>query len=386
MTTNTLDTTGTATAVHDAVRAMAPMIAGRADEIEHARRLPPDLVSELTEAGCFRLVVPARYGGIEADLADGMEMVRLLARADGSVAWTTMIGSVAPIVLGLLPRETVDEIFGAGPDVILAGAFNPTGIATPVDGGYRVSGQWSFASGCQHAHWFIGHCFVDDGRMPPVRMMVLPPSDVEILDTWRTAGLCGTGSHDFAAHEVFVPDARTFTLEDDSKFETPLFHIPELSLSSMLIATVAVGIAEGALEEVTALATAKVPAFAESALATNPLFQYQLGEAVARLAATRALLDSEAAAAWARAIEGVEFTPEQRARIRAAATWATRTAADVVDTAYTAAGGSALYARSPLQRRLRDVHAVTQHFAVKADTYTKAGAVLTGQAVDLTFL
>ncbi len=396
MSTDTIDTVGrtageggkyeSATTVIDAVKAMIPAIAGRGDEIEQTRRLPLDLVAELTSAGCFRLAVPARYGGIEADLAASRELIHLLATADGSVAWTTMIGSVAPLLLGLLPIETIDEIYGAGPDVILAGAFNPTGVATPVAGGYRVSGRWSFASGCQHADRFIAHCFVDDGRMPPIRMMVLPPSDVEIIDTWRTAGLCGSGSHDFAIDEMFVPAARSFALWDESKFDAPRFQIPELALSSMMIATVAVGIAEGALDEMTTLATNKVPMLAESTLATNPLFQYQLGETVAQLAAAKALLDAEADAAWSQAVAGAEFTPEQRARIRAAAVWATRTAADVVDTAYTAGGGTAMYLSSPLQRRLRDVHAVTQHFAVKADTYTKVGAVLAGQDVDLTFL
>ncbi len=396
MTTDTIDTVERTTSqgsnhesaatVLDAVRTLIPAIAGRGDEIEQARRVPPDLVAGLTAAGCFRLTVPARYGGLEADLAASRQQIHLLARADGSVAWTTGIGSIAPLVLGALPIETIDEIFGAGPDVILAGVFNPSGVATPVDGGYRVGGRWTFASGCQHAGWFMAHCVVDDGRMPPLRMMVLPPSDVEIIDTWRTAGLCGTGSHDFVIDDVFVPEARTFAVWDESKFDSPLFRIPELSLSSMMIATVAVGIAEGAIDELTALATNKVPMFAESTLAANPLFQYQLGEGVAQLAAAKALLDAEADAAWSTAVEGTEFTPEQRARIRAGATWATRTAAAVVDTAYTAGGGSALYSTSPLQRRLRDVHAVTQHFAVKADTYTKAGAVLGGQDVDLTFL
>jgi alkylation response protein AidB-like acyl-CoA dehydrogenase len=217
-------------------------------------------------------------------------------------------------------------------------------------------------------------------------MMVLPPSHVEIIDTWLTAGLCGTGSHDFIIDDVFVPEARTLAVWDESKFAAPLFQIPELSLSSMMIATVAVGIAEGALAELTALATTKVPMLAEAALATNPHFQYQLGEAVAHLAAAGALLDAEADAAWSQAVAGAELTPEQRARIRAAATWATRSATEVVDTAYTAAGGTAMYTSSPLQRRLRDVHAVTQHYVVKADTFTKAGAVLAGQEIDLTFL
>ena len=269
----------------------------------------------------------------------------------------------------------------------MAGTFNPTGVATPVDGGFRVSGRWSFASGCQHADWFVAHCFVDDGRMPPLRMMVLPAADVEIVDTWTVSGLCGTGSHDFTIDDVFVPDERTFSVFEEGGVDGPLGRIPELSFSSLEIANVALGIAEGALAEITTLATAKVPMFADATLAANPLFRHQLGEADAHLRAARALLDGDSRVDLGdRGGRRRSSRPTQRARIRATATWVTAAAAAVVDTAYTAGGGSALYSSSPLQRRLRDVHAITQHFAVKPDTFTLAGAVLAGQDVDTTFL
>jgi indole-3-acetate monooxygenase len=375
-----------AAATHEAVRALVPTITARGDEIERGRRLPPDLVEQLRATGCFRLLVPRRLGGSQAELAEHLQIMRDLARADGSVGWTMMIGTSAPVVFGGLPPATFDAVYAGGPDVAGAGAFNPKGVATPVDGGFRVSGRWSFASGCQHADWFIAHCLVDDGRVPPLRMMVLPAADVEILDTWSVMGLCGTGSHDFTIEDVFVPDERTYSIFDDGGIEGPLGRIPELSFSSLQIANVALGIAEGALSEVTTLATGKVPLFADSTLAANPLFRHQLGAADAHLRAARALLDTEAAETWATALSGGEFDPELRARIREAATWVTTASAEVVDAAYTAGGGTALYSTSPLQRRLRDAHAVTQHFAVKADTLTLAGAVLAGQDVDLSFL
>jgi indole-3-acetate monooxygenase len=370
----------------DAVRALAPSIAARGDEIERARRLPPDLVDELRAAGCFRMLVPRRFGGAEATFAQHIAMVRDLARADGSVGWTVMIGSAAPAILGMLPRDTVEEIYASSPDVVLAGAFNPTGVAMPVEGGFRVSGRWAFASGCQHADWFIGHCMVDDGRMPTLRMMVLPAADAEVLDTWTVSGLCGTGSHDFTVDDVFVPDARTFSLFAHDTLDGPLGRIPELAYSSLEIANVAVGIAAGALAEVTTLATAKVPMLADSTLAANPLFRHQLGGADAQLRAAAATLAAEVDEAWTVAAAGEEFTPQHRARMRGTATWVANAAATVVDTAYRAGGGSALYATSPLQRRLRDAHAITQHFAVKPDTFTLTGAVLAGQDVDVSFL
>ena len=171
----------------DAVRTLAPTIEARSEEIERNRRLPLDLVDELTAAGCFRSLVPASHGGTGLDLPTDLRMVEELARADGSVGWTVMIGHMAPVILGKLSQQTFDAVYADGPDLVLAGTFNPTGMATPVDGGFRVTGQWSFASGCQHANWVIAHCVVDDGRQPPIRMMLLPPDEVEIKDTWSVS-------------------------------------------------------------------------------------------------------------------------------------------------------------------------------------------------------
>jgi alkylation response protein AidB-like acyl-CoA dehydrogenase len=368
------------------VAGLAPVIAARSDEIEGGRRVPPALLAELMAAGCFRMLVPRSHGGAELDFPSEMRVIEELARADGSVGWTVMIGSLAPVLLGKLPRATFDTLYAEGPDIVLAGTVKPSGVATPVDGGFRVTGQWSFASGCQHGDWFVAHCIVDDGRQPPIRMMVLPPADVEIKDTWSVSGLCGTGSHDFIVNDAFVPDERTFVLWGEPCLDAALVRIPELSLSSLRIGVVAVGIAHGALREVTDLATGKVPLFSDGTLASNPLFQHQLGEADAQLRAARTLLYADADTAWATAVAGTPFSPDHRARIRATATWVTGTAASVVDMAYTAGGGSSIYSNNPLQRRLRDIHALTQHFAVKRDTFTKAGAVLAGQDVDLTFL
>jgi alkylation response protein AidB-like acyl-CoA dehydrogenase len=366
----------------DAVRELVPTIAARVDEIEAARTLPADLVDELVAAGCFRALVPSSYGGSSVDLVEPFEVLEELARVDGSVAWTVMIGAAAPALLGHLPPPT----FEASPDVISAGTFNPTGQATPVAGGYRVSGRWSFASGCMHAHWFLAHCFVDDGRQPPLQMMVLPAAEVEIVENWSTLGMRGTGSHDFQLAGAFVPEERTFAIFEPPSLDFTLLRIPELCLSSMGFAAVAIGVAEGARREIVELAAGKLPMFADAALAGNALFRNELGRADASLRAARALLHQLAREAWDRAVAGEPFGDEVRAGIRSATTWVVETAATVVDTAYRAGGGTSLYDRSPLQRRLRDIHTLTQHFGVKRDTYTLAGAVLAGQDVDTTFL
>jgi alkylation response protein AidB-like acyl-CoA dehydrogenase len=373
-------------AVLRAVRALLPEIAGRAEEIEAARRLPVDLVARLRSAGVFRMGVPARLGGDEVDLHTAASVLRSLARADGSVAWTAMIGASAPLILGMLPPATLDEIYAGGPDVVLAGAFNPSGMASPTDGGYRVNGRWAFASGCQHADWFVAHCIVDDGRMPPVRMVVLPPSDVEIADTWWASGLCGTGSHHFGVRDAFVPDARTFALGDPSNLGGPAARVPELAITTLLIANVATGIAEGALDECRATSMTKTPAFTADVLAASPTFQRDLAESDAQLRAARATLDCEVAGLQADALAGRDIGLAQRARVRATATWATAAAVAVVDRCYRSSGGSAVYSSGSAQRRFRDVHALAQHFSVGPDTLTLAGAVLAGREVDDTFL
>jgi indole-3-acetate monooxygenase len=368
----------------EAVRALAPSVAVRAEEIERARRLPPDLVDELLAAGCFRMLVPRSHGGAEMELPVQMQVLEELARADASVAWTVMIGSEGPVLFRMLPRTTFDAVYAAGPDVIMAASANPIGTANPVEGGYRVTGQWPFASGCQHAHWFVGHCVVDDGREPPVRMMMLPPSDVEIKDTWSVSGLCGTGSHDVVANGAFVPDELSFVVfGSEPSVDVPPLRIPEVARAAIQIASVTIGVARAALDEILALALDKTPTFTEGPLAANPLFQNQFGEADTQLRAARAALHAEADTVWAKAQGGSPFTPEDRARVRGTTTWVARTAAAIVDTAYEAGGSTSLHTSNPLQRRLRDAHALTQHFTMKADTFTKVGAVLAGQDVDL---
>jgi indole-3-acetate monooxygenase len=370
--------------VLDAVRSLAPRISARAAEIEAARRLPRDLIRDLTAAGCFRMLVPRSHRGEGFDLATAMGVIEELSRADASVAWTTMNLAGGWINLGTLPRATFDALYAKGPDVIIGGVFSPSGTAVRVDEGYRVSGRWAFASGCEDSHWLFGNCMEDSGGTPQLRTVLFSPDQIKIEDTWSVSGLCGTGSHHLTANNVFVRAERTcLPFADAPCLEEPLLRMPMPPIFAFGVASVAIGIAQGALEDILALSANKVPLLAHTSLATNPLFQNQLGAADAKLRAARGLLYADAAAAWGTAVAGAEFTPEHRARMRSAITWAATTAAEVVDMAYHAGGGSSIYAASPLQRRFRDINAITQHFLVKRDTFTTAGAVLAGAEADL---
>ena len=331
------------------------------------------------------MLLPATHGGLGVDLTAALQIFEALARADASVGWTVMIGSSNWCDLAGLTRPVFDALYASGPDVIVAGAFNPTGTSERETGGYRVNGRWSFVSGCEHAQWLWGNCIEMDGDEPHMRIAVFTPSEVEIEDTWYVSGLSGTGSHHISVRDLLVPAERTFiAFSEELCLPDPIVRVPAPALFAVEIASVAIGIARGALDDVTALSAGKTPLLSEAPLAANPLFQHELAIADTELRAARSLLHADAGEAWQAALDGGELTLEQRAHIRATGAWVTTRAAAAVDVAYRAAGSSSLYLDSPLQRRLRDIHALTQHFLVRPDTLTTAGAVLAGQEHDLT--
>jgi alkylation response protein AidB-like acyl-CoA dehydrogenase len=375
--TRTVDT------VLQAVRQLAPSIVDRAGEIEASRRVPIDLLDSVRAAGCFRLVRPATHSGLEASVAEAMRVLESLARADASVAWTVMIGAGSWIDLAHLPRQTFDALYAANPDAITAGVFNPTGSIAPVGDGYQVTGRWSFASGCEHADVLFGNSVegIVDG-VPQLRGAVFAPGDVAIEDTWSVAGLCGTGSHHFRVEGAVVPAERTYApMNGEPCVDALIVHLPPPAVFSLVIASVALGIAQGALDDITVLASAKVPLLSPVALAGSPLFQFELATADTDVRAVRSLLHEEAARVWAVAASGDPLTMEHRAQVRASAVWAVDRATSVVTAAYHAGGGTSLYSECPLQRRLRDIHALAQHFIVRRDTLVTAGAILAGEDV-----
>ncbi len=383
MTTTAHPARVTSDTVLAAVAELIPTIAARAPEIEGARQLPDDLVADLTAAGAFRMLLPESLGGAELDLPAALRLTEALSAADASVGWTVILGAGTWVDLAGLPRAVLDELYADGP-VMIAGAFNPSGVAVPVDGGYRVSGRWAFASGSTHAQWMYGNCVEEADGHPQLRIALFALDEVELEDTWDVVGLNGTASHHFRVDNVVVPaDRTTAVMEDEPSLDAAILRIPPPTMFSLCVAAVALGIARGAIADITALAGAKVPLLAGAALATSPTFQRDLATADTQLRAARALIIECAEDAWSTATRGADFTLDQRARIRAAAAWAVETSADVVTTAYRAGGGTVVYRDGTLQRRLRDVNAVTQHFLVRPDTLTTAGAVFAGQEIDV---
>jgi alkylation response protein AidB-like acyl-CoA dehydrogenase len=375
--------------LQNAVRDLLPGIAARSAEIDKARRLPLDLVDQLKTAGAFRMFLPESHGGYGVDIRAGMDILEAISRADGSAGWTVMIGSETPHLLALLPRERFDAIYAAGPDVIIGGGFNAQGEAHIVEGGYRASGRWNFASGCEHADWLLGNCvIVENGRprpgstegMPELRAMLFKKSDVRTLDTWNVLGLRGTGSHDIAVENAFCPSDLTFDIfQGVPAIPGPGFIAPVLHFV-LHLGAVAVGIAQGALDDMVGVVNSgKKRLYARASLAESPVFQIHLGRADMNVRAARAFLQSTADELWAACSTDPASVQAMAPRISAAAAWVTETTCAAVDACYRAGGGGAARDSSPLQRRFRDIHTFSQHAAIAEGWLGQAGAGLLGQ-------
>jgi alkylation response protein AidB-like acyl-CoA dehydrogenase len=365
-----------------AARALAPEIRAAADQIERDRRLPLPIVDALAEAGIFRMQVPRALGGGEVDPITQMDVLEELSCADGSVGWVASIGSGTAYCTGFLSPEAGQVIYGRDPNAIMGGIFAiPAGRALAVGGGYRVTGRWPFASGCQHCTWLVGTSVVYDGETPrldengePItRVMIFPAAEATILDTWYTAGLRGTGSHDIAVTDLFVPQAFSFWWTDGPSYPGPLYTGRYFLLAH---AAHALGLARRAIDTLVELAQRKTPNRTKSLLRDRPLAQMQVAQAEALVQSARLFAWETTARIWEHVSAGGGLTDRQRALARLAITHAVNAGAEAIDLVYSAGGGTSIYATSPLERCFRDVHTATQHSVANPTSYEPIGQAL----------
>jgi indole-3-acetate monooxygenase len=366
------------------IAALAPMVARLAPDIEHGRRLPAELVSALRSARIYGMLVPRRYGGLELDPLSSFRAVIALAKLDGSVGWNAMIGHIGALMPFLASPTLCEQIYQDGKDHIMAGSGQPVGTAERVPGGWRVTGTWPFASGCQNAEWIGGTCVMMEGGSPidasdapgpMIRSCFMPAEHWEVRDTWHTFGLRGTGSHHVALTDVFVPHENFLEFPFGASFAPdPIFgKFAEVVVLSH--AAVAVGIAEGAIMDLVELAGAGVKQlFMTTPLVETERFKEGLARLDAELMAARALLDAQITGVWqdserARA-KGLADVAEQLQ----AAIWITAACVRVAEGCFELAGSRAVYESSPLQRRVRDLRVAAQHVAVHPRHYVTAGA------------
>jgi alkylation response protein AidB-like acyl-CoA dehydrogenase len=353
-----------------------------ATSTERERALGATLVDELCATGLMRGCVPSALGALEAPPATTLSGAERIARGDASAGWCVSIAATSSLLSAYLPEEGTSEIFG-DPRTVAAGVWAPRGKATVVDGGLRVSGRWSFCSGISHSEWLFVGCVLDDPQRstdaPILRVVALPKAEIEILDTWHTSGLRGTGSHDAVANELFVPNHHVLSLVDSGpRINAPLYRFPIFGFFALSIAAAALGNARGAIDELTELAAGKVGQDSSRVLAERPATQAAVGEAEAALRAARAFYYEAIDEAWAASQLEQPVADSLRLGLRLAATHAVRTSAEVALSMYDLGGGSAIYEDSPLQRRFRDAHAATAHFQVNPAMWELTGRVLLG--------
>jgi alkylation response protein AidB-like acyl-CoA dehydrogenase len=372
---------------------LAEKIRAASEEIERGRRLPSGIAAAMKEAGVFGMTMPRAWGGPEVDPLTQFRVIEALAMADGSVGWCAMIGCDGGYMTAFLDQEVARAMY---PDLLVATAATATttGRAMRVPGGYRVSGHFPFASGCNHCEWLWLGCVVhendvarvDGNGVPETRQCFVRLSECEILDTWHTTGLRGTGSNDVLVRDKFVEEARTFSFQDPmlTRRAGPLYAFPFLFIAKG--AAPALGIARHAID-----------ALIESA-ATKPARRYTVGERIedvkwlrddvhvqdavgraeTRLAAARAYYFDVMGDLWVTLLAGGQPSERQLALFTTAYAHVVGVCVDVVQLVYKAAGGTAVYQKGPLDRCLRDVVTMNQHVIGTSRTYEMAGRLLLG--------
>jgi indole-3-acetate monooxygenase len=362
-------------------REIADLARGMADEIDSGRRLPAELVGALRDSGLLRAGAPVEVDALELPAGTALRCAEEVARGDASAGWCVSIAITASLLVAYLPPVSRDELFGDGRGVA-AGVWAPQGKARRVPGGVVVSGRWAFCSGITHADVLFAGCVLED--RPAV--VALPTEQLQILDTWHTLGLRGTGSHDTVADEVFVPNERVVSIFDGPVIDRPLYRFPPFGFFAACITAAAMGNARAAIDNFVDLARTKKAVAASRTLAERSTIQAAVAAAESALEAARAGYYQAIDAAW-QASEGEPPVPlEARTRLRLAATHGVRVSADVVRTMYDLAGGSAIYDGAPLQRRFRDAFTATAHFQVNEASRELPGRILLGQAAEVAML
>jgi indole-3-acetate monooxygenase len=369
-------------------RALAPQIAALTDRIEAERRLPAELLAALFDAGLYRLLLPRAFAGIESDPVTFVEIIETVAKADASTAWCLCQAAGCSMVAAFVPPSVAATVFGRDKRAVLAWGPGP-GRAIATDGGYRVSGTWSFASGGRHATWLGGMCSVvtADGT-PAIRTALFPAAQATMTDIWQVIGLRGTASDAFAVDDLFVPADYMVQRDDQaSRREAgPLYCFPTSSLYAAGFAGVALGIARATLDAFLVLARDKTPRGFKSTLRENAVIQADKARAEARLGAARYFLIGSLQEIWREVAATNDLSLAQRMRIRLAATYAIDQATAVVDAAYHAAGATAIFQSSAFERRFRDIHTVAQQVQGRASHFETVGQFMLGLEPELLFV
>ncbi|MEV8517346.1 3-hydroxy-9,10-secoandrosta-1,3,5(10)-triene-9,17-dione monooxygenase oxygenase subunit [Dactylosporangium sp. NPDC051484] len=368
----------------DKARALAPVLRERAFDTENARRVSDETINDLKSAGLFRVLQPAVYGGFEYDPKVFMEAAMIIGAACPSTGWVYAVVGVHSWQLGLMPRQAQEDVWGADHDVLISSSYTPRGKVEIVDGGYRLSGRWSFSSGSDHAEWVIlgGAATEADGTVRRLCFLV-PRTDYVVDDVWHVVGLRGTGSNDVVVDNAFVPQHRTHPFTSGSvTSDSPIYQLPFGSVFSFGITAPLLGAAQGALDEHIAWTADRVRISKGSRVAEEPFSQARVAEAASELDGARLQMMRDLDEMMAFARDGKEIPIELRARSRLDQVRATQLAGSAVDRVFTNSGGRVLHELNPIQRAWRDIHAGSLHNSNVAEPILMAyGAMQFGLSI-----
>ncbi|WP_026454048.1 3-hydroxy-9,10-secoandrosta-1,3,5(10)-triene-9,17-dione monooxygenase oxygenase subunit [Saccharomonospora iraqiensis] len=381
-------------AVIAGIEELLPALRDRAQEAEDARRVPEESIKALADVGFFKLLQPARYGGYEADPVTFYTAVRSLASACGSTGWVASILGVHPWHLGLFDDRAQQDVWGSDTGTLVSSSYAPMGKATVVDGGYRLSGKWSFSSGCDHATWVLlgAPAFTADGDPVDFCTYLVPISDYTIEDVWDTVGLRGTGSNDIVVDDVFVPAHRVLSFVATSKCRTPgqevntgpLYRLPYGSVHPSTITAPIIGMAQGAYDAHVAYQRERVRAsYMGEQSKEDPFAKVRIAEAASEIDAAWLQLTHNIDELYQLARRGEKLPFDTRLRVRRDQVRGTERAIAAIDRLFENSGGRALRAGTPIQRFWRDAHAGRVHAANDAErAYQMFGTGTFGQTVE----
>jgi alkylation response protein AidB-like acyl-CoA dehydrogenase len=365
-------------------RALAPLIAREADEIERTRRLTQPVVSALIENGLYRVLLPQSFGGSEAPPEIFMQMLEEVAKADASTAWCLGQCSVCAMIAAYLDADVAREIFDLPSGILAWGAI--AGEVHVVPGGYRATGRWDFASGSRQASWLGAHVQIveaDGSRRrkpdgaPEVRTILFPLASATMYDVWDVIGLKGTGSDSYSVENLFVPEKFTALRDEPAAVhETgPLYRLTTNIVFALGFAALSLGVARATLDAAVELARGKASTGIKP-MRENNVVQGAIGRIEANLRAARAYLYATTGEVWRDLAASGGYTEDHRAALRLASTWTIRQSASVVDAAYQMAGATAVFSTNKFERRFRDMHAIAQQIQARETHYEDVGRAI----------
>ena len=368
------------TIVHPQVqkaRDLMPLIAAASHESDDIRKLADPIVEALIDGGFFTLLKTESVGGMELKPSIFAQVTEALATADGSTGWVACQSNGCSTASAYLPPDIAREIFGS-PDGILA--WGPPGPyeATPIEGGYRITGKWRFLSGSQNATWLGAHIRVADTR--ELKTFLFPKASATFHDIWHTLGLRGTASNEYSVDNLFIPHERALYRDDprDRRSDSPLYRFTSTQLYSIGFGGVALGIARGTMDAFLALPREKVRGGAAKPMAENNVVQSHVAQCEAKWRSARYFLHAAADEAFETIEARGEMDLDQRTRLRLASTWAIQSSRKIVNTLFHHCGSIAVFEDSPFERRLRDIDTVAQQGQGRVMHYETVGQVMLG--------